>query len=962
MKKIFLLSCLFALCSLNILAQHFEINGIKYSILSPYSMTCEVISKTDKYSGDIIIPSSVEYENNVYTVTSIGGDAFRDCTTLTSVVIPEGVVSIGNSAFYECTALTSVVIPEGLTSIGSHAFNNCSDLTSVVIPESVNSIGSEAFYYVDRVQINAVEVPIFGGTSIGADLILIPKESIIGYRAALSGQSEHQIIAIEDEHEFEVNVTAEESKSGLMVALGAYGITEVNNSAWNVLKLKVSGTINSYDFMVMRNKMLNLCYLDLSEATIVYNAYEHYQGYHSNDNELPVHAFNYSPLIECKLPANLISIGHDAFCDCSNLKSIEIPEKITIIPNGLFGRCSALKTVKLPQNLEVIANDAFYYSGLEEIKFPEGLKTIGRSAFCATKLTKVHFPSSITKIESWAFDVSSLQDIYTYVVEPVNIDQSTFGSETYNNATIHVPATSFSNYYYDTQWSQFQKKEAFDEPYEYFYLNKDFTMNEETPRLDGVTDPETNVVTPPDADFNAGSGFIVEGDESQDLDEVHVKDDGNGNAGSIIGSGTEGNINVNNLHIDINVTAGRWYFFAFPFDIKKDGIKYDGSSVWREYDSAYRADKKHHENNGGYGSAWKDVVENEGVYLHKGKGYIFQGSKTGVLTLMVPEVRFKGEDKELALNEHISDNGNSQDASWNFVGNPHLNYFDVYDLGYEHPITVWNKDNGQYETFNPKYNEENEYVIHPYQAFFVQKPNDKEKMEFKAEHRQTKTQVKANAAAAARTRIARSVNKTWKLVNVTLTDGTTTDITKVVFDQSRLATYEVGYDASKFLTSGVPQLYSLDADNTAYSINERPKGNGVVALGYQAPAAGKYTIAVTRADMGVMLTDKLTGKSHYFTNGEYTFTSAAGTFNDRFLLVTTGEETVGINGVYSVGNAAVGVVDGQIAVSGAKGQETTVTTVGGVTVGSISGDGSVAVAPGNYIVTIGGSSHKIMVK
>ncbi len=1012
------------------------------------------------YSGDIVIPAKVLYNDTVYTVTSIGKSAFANCTSLTSVVIPEGITSIGNTAFTNCSRLTSVVIPEGVTSMGYFAFQNCYRLTSVVIPKSMTVIATGAFQYcssltsvvipegvtsiynvafsgctsltsvvlpkgvtsisleafmgctsltsvvisegitsidnnvfegctsltsvvisegitsignnvfegctsLTSVVINAVNVPTFGDESIGVEFVFVPKTSIAEYRTALSGcgYEEHQILAIEDKNEFEVTVTAEESKSGLMAALGAYGITEADNSAWNVLKLKVSGTINSYDFMIMRNKMLNLRYLDLSDATIVYNAYQHYQGYHSNDNELPAYAFYESDLIECKLPKNITSIGHDAFNMCGKLQSMDIPEGVTAIPDNAFNDCVALTTVNLPKSLKTIGISAFNNTGLVEIKFPMGLTTIKGMAFANTKLTEVHLPSSLTKVYNYAFSASTfssspLLDIYTYVVEPVNIGQNTFHSDTYTNATIHVPATSFTNYYYDTQWSQFQKKEKFDEPYEYFYLSKDFTMEEETPRLDGVVaDSLTLEITPPDADFNAGSGFIVKGDDRQDLDEVHVKDDGNGNAGSIIGSGTEGNIYVNNLHIDINVTSGRWYFFSFPFDIKKENIKYDGSSVWREYDSQLRAEKKEGVN---YAGAWKDVEENEGVYLHRGKGYIFQGSKAGVLTLIVPEASFNGEDKDLALNEYVSTGGDSKDASWNFVGNPHLNYFDVYDLGYEHPITVWN--GSKYETFNPKHNEENYYVMHPYQAFFVQKPSGTDSIEFKAEKRQTQTQVEESVAASARTRIARSMNKTWKLVNVTLTNGTSTDVTKVVFDQNRLTTYEIGYDASKFLTNGVPQLYSLDADNTAYSINERPKGNGVVALGYQAPVAGKYTIAVTRADMGVMLTDKLTGKSHYFTNGEYTFTSAAGTFNDRFLLVTTGEGTVGINGVYSVGNAAVGVVDGQIAVSGAEGQEATVTTVGGVTVGSISGNGSLAVAPGTYIVTVGGSSHKIMVK
>ena len=79
------------------------------------------------------------------SVTSIGSDAFRDCSGLTSVVIPNSVTSIGSSAFSGCSGLTSVTIPNSVTGIGEYAFSRCSGLTSVTIPESVTSIGQGAF-------------------------------------------------------------------------------------------------------------------------------------------------------------------------------------------------------------------------------------------------------------------------------------------------------------------------------------------------------------------------------------------------------------------------------------------------------------------------------------------------------------------------------------------------------------------------------------------------------------------------------------------------------------------------------------------------------------------------------------------------------------------------------------------------------------------------------------------------
>ena len=122
-----------------------QIGNLYYNI-DATNKTAEVTSKNGKdYSGDIVIPASVIYGGQTYSVTSIADNAFAICSGLTSIEIPNSVTNIGNGAFVMCTGMTSVTIGNSVTSIGEAAFAICSSLTSVTIPNSVTSIGNDAF-------------------------------------------------------------------------------------------------------------------------------------------------------------------------------------------------------------------------------------------------------------------------------------------------------------------------------------------------------------------------------------------------------------------------------------------------------------------------------------------------------------------------------------------------------------------------------------------------------------------------------------------------------------------------------------------------------------------------------------------------------------------------------------------------------------------------------------------------
>ncbi len=169
--KSLLLAVIGLLCSISVRAHDFEVDGIYYNITSAEDKTVEVTYRgssyneySNEYSGSVTIPETVTYNDNTYSVTSIGDYAFRYCSSLSSVEIPNSVTSIGYTAFYDCSSLTSAVIPNSVTSIGKSAFNGCSSLTSVEIPNSVTSIEHGTFHGCSS--LTSVEIPN-SVTSIG---------------------------------------------------------------------------------------------------------------------------------------------------------------------------------------------------------------------------------------------------------------------------------------------------------------------------------------------------------------------------------------------------------------------------------------------------------------------------------------------------------------------------------------------------------------------------------------------------------------------------------------------------------------------------------------------------------------------------------------------------------------------------------------------------------------------------
>ena len=154
MKKFYLkllLSAIALLCSTIASAHDFEVDGIFYNIIDESVKTVEVTFKGSKYdsydseySGEIVVPESVEYHGYTYTVTAIGDNAFYNCGNLTSVKLPNTILDIGNSAFGK-TSIADIVIPASVESLGDYALARFEGLSKLEIPSNVTRIGVGAF-------------------------------------------------------------------------------------------------------------------------------------------------------------------------------------------------------------------------------------------------------------------------------------------------------------------------------------------------------------------------------------------------------------------------------------------------------------------------------------------------------------------------------------------------------------------------------------------------------------------------------------------------------------------------------------------------------------------------------------------------------------------------------------------------------------------------------------------------
>jgi len=445
MKRLFLLFTVCVFFSDIVYAYTCKIDGICYN-LNKNNYTATVTYSgypynndyTGHYGGDglkdkdIVIPSTISYEDVEYTVTAIDDYAFWDAESkvlMSSVTIPSTVTSIGVLAFSKCENITSFTMPNSLTSIGSSAFSGCSRLSSIDIPSSVQSIGDFAFE----------------GTAwynSQPDGLVYAGRIAYKYKGTMPDNTSISI----EEGTLSIAGYAFLNCEGLISVTIPSSVTSIGTSSFancsNLVSMSVPNSIISVGYHAFNGTSW---YNNLKDGLVYVGKVAYgYKGTMPDNTSIVVkegtteiveNAFKgCSGLVSVTIPNSVTSIGREAFYGCSGLTKVTlnnnnivsnyslasyylkntfynqvqefiIGDDVTSIGDNVFEGCSNMTSVTIPNSVTSIGNEAFKgCSGLTSVTIPNSVTSIGYSAFYGCSgLTSVTIPNSVASIDGWAF-------------------------------------------------------------------------------------------------------------------------------------------------------------------------------------------------------------------------------------------------------------------------------------------------------------------------------------------------------------------------------------------------------------------------------------------------------------------------------------------------------------------------------------------------------------------------------
>lgn len=451
-----------------------QIDGIYYNLDSD-AKTAEVTRRQPRgsYSGDIIIPTTVVYEDTNYSVISIGESAFNGAH-LTSINIPNSITTIGKSAF-ESSNLSSITIGTGVTSIGSDAFKDCRSLT--VINRVVNigkwcendPISYENEYADPMYRTNDIndlkELHLFSDGDMEITDLVIPDgvtsirsyafRNCVNFTSATIPNSVTSISGNAFYHCWKMKKVVIDSHAIVSRDYTRASSQDYESSIEYMFGSQVKEYVLGESVTSVGQYAFAACY-GLTTMTI---------GNHVETIGEGAFCSN-SSLTSLIIGSSVINIGDIAFEGCYGLTSITIPNSVTTIGDKAFSQCFNLTSLTIPNSVTTIGNEAFAKcSEIASVNIGNSVTTIGDYAFYyCTNLASVIIGNGVTTIEDGAFGAcNNLTNVYCYA-EQVPETNNAFTYSNYTNATLHVPAISIDAYKNAEQWKDFGNIVALTDP------------------------------------------------------------------------------------------------------------------------------------------------------------------------------------------------------------------------------------------------------------------------------------------------------------------------------------------------------------------------------------------------------------------------------------------------------------------------------------------------------------------
>jgi len=425
-------------------AQYFESDGIVYGITS--GQTVEVLSNyylhNTPYSGSIVIPQTVEYDGNTYTVTALAETAFESCTTMTSLTLPPTIRSIGSHCFYNCT-FTTLQLPDSLRTIGDNAFlYSC--VTSLHLPACFEGYGECAFwarnlasvtvdegnprfrsidgwlYSKDSLTLCVVPVAETGTINVPSYVRHIGHQAFSFNSRATSVSLPEGLVSIGD---FAFNccskinnvvVPSTVTRIGLCPFSYCPQLTNLSIASGNSHYVMDGLMIYSagYDTLVSCHK---------SGTTVTLNPNVKVLGGFENNTwvrniDIPAgvtdildNCFNGCAITTIALPAHMNSIGRLALATNDKLTHVTMPQTLRSMGEKAFEWCMGLTSIVIPDSLRVIPKEAFNSCPrLTSVTWGNAVEEIGYAAFwamsaMATSAVHLDLPPTLRKLDDYAF-------------------------------------------------------------------------------------------------------------------------------------------------------------------------------------------------------------------------------------------------------------------------------------------------------------------------------------------------------------------------------------------------------------------------------------------------------------------------------------------------------------------------------------------------------------------------------